>query len=99
MPAKFKPSDREYSKNARGARMSTQPKIKKWKHHYLKAQSVQTLLDAINSGRTKPKHRTKYRNELARRGIKTVYVVNGEQIERTRQALLDYAKKNGGRFA
>ncbi len=99
MPAKFKPSEREYPKDARGRRMNTQVQVKKWKHHYLKAQSVETLLEAINSSRTKPKHRTKYRNELARRGIKTVYVVNGEQIERTRQALLDYAKKNGGRFA
>ena len=99
MPAKFKPSERDYPKDARGRRMSTQVQVKKWKHHYLKNQSVQTLLDAINSDRTKPKHRTKFRNELARRGIKTVYVVNGEQIERTRQALLDYAKKNGGRFA
>ena len=99
MPAKFKPSDREYSKNARGARMSTQPKIKKWKHHYLKAQSVQTLLDAINSSRTKPKHRVKFRNELARRGIKTVWQMeDGTQIERTKQALLDYARENGGRF-
>ena len=98
MPAKFKPSERDYPKNARGQRMNTQTPVKKWVHHYLKAQSVQTLLDAINSDRTKPKHKTKYRNELARRGIKTVYVVNGEQIERTRQALLDYAKKNGGRF-
>ena len=99
MPAKFKPSERDYPKDARGRRMNTQVQVKKWTHHYLKAQSVQTLLDAINSSRTKPKHRTKYRNELTRRGIKTVYVVNGEQIERTRQALLDYAKKNGGRFA
>ena len=99
MPAKFKPRDRDYPKDARGRRMSTQVQVKKWKHHYLKNQSVQTLLDAINSDRTKPKHRTKYRNELSRRGIKTVYVVNGEQIERTRQALLDYARKNGGRFA
>jgi len=99
MPAKFKPSEREYPKDARGRRMNTQVQVKKWKHHYLKAQSVETLLEAINSSRTKPKHRTKYRNELARRGIKTVYVVNGEQIERTRQALLDYARKNGGRFA
>ena len=98
MPAKFKPSEREYPKDARGRRMNTQVQVKKWKHHYLKAQSVETLLEAINSSRTKPKHRTKYRNELARRGIKTVYVVNGEQIERTRQALLDYAKENGGRF-
>tara|TARA_A100001011_G_scaffold105648_1_gene111894 strand:- start:69 stop:368 length:300 start_codon:yes stop_codon:yes gene_type:complete len=99
MPAKFKPSERDYPKDARGRRMSTQVQVKKWKHHYLKNQSVQTLLDAINSDRTKPKHRTKYRNELSRRGIKTVYVVNGEQIERTRQALLDYARENGGRFA
>tara|TARA_Y100000768_G_scaffold371512_1_gene338297 strand:+ start:619 stop:918 length:300 start_codon:yes stop_codon:yes gene_type:complete len=98
MPAKFKPSEREYPKDARGRRMNTQVQVKKWKHHYLKAQSVETLLEAINSSRTKPKHRTKYRNELARRGIKTVYVVNGEQIERTQQALLDYARKNGGRF-
>ena len=99
MPAKFKLSERDYPKDARGRRMSTQVQVKKWKHHYLKNQSVQTLLDAINSDRTKPKHRTKYRNELSRRGIKTVYVVNGEQIERTRQALLDYARENGGRFA
>jgi len=98
MPAKFKPSDRDYPKDARGRRMNTHNPVKKWKHHYLKNQSVETLLEAINSDRTKPKHRTKYRNELTRRGIKTVYVVNGEQIERTRQALLDYAKENGGRF-
>jgi len=98
MPAKFKPSEREYPKDARGRRMNTQNPVKKWKHHYLKAQSVETLLEAINSSRTKPKHRTKYRNELARRGIKTVYIVNGEQIERTQQALIDYARKNGGRF-
>jgi len=98
MPAKFKPSDRDYPKDARGRRMNTHNPVKKWKHHYLKNQSVETLLEAINSDRTKPKHRTKYRNELTRRGIKTVYVVNGEQIERTRQALLDYARENGGRF-
>ena len=99
MPAKFKPSDRVYSKNERGARMSTQPRVKKWAHHYLKNQSVQTLLDAINSSRTKPKHRAKYRNELVRRGIKLVYKLeDGTQLERTRQALIDYARKNGGRF-
>ena len=99
MPAKFKPSDRVYAKNARGARMSTQPRVKKWQHHYLKNQSVQTLLDAINSSRTKPKHRAKYRNELVRRGIKLVYKLeDGTQLERTHQALIDYARKNGGRF-
>ena len=99
MPAKFKPSERDYPKNARGQRMNTQTPVKKWIHHYLKAQSVQTLLDAINSDRTKPKHRTKYRNELLRRGIKLVYQMeDGTQIERTRQAILNYAKENGGRF-
>ena len=99
MPAKFKPSDRVYAKNARGARMSTQPKVKKWQHHYLKCQSVETLLEAINSSRTKPKHRAKYRNELVRRGIKLVYQLeDGTQLERTHQALIDYARKNGGRF-
>ena len=36
MPAKFKPSERVYAKNARGARMSTQPRSKTFKHYYLK---------------------------------------------------------------
>ena len=99
MPAKFKPSERDYPKDARGRRMSTQVQVKKWKHHYLKNQSVQTLLDAINSDRTKPKHKAKFRNELVRRGVKLVYQMeDGTQIERTQQALIDYARENGGRF-
>ncbi len=99
MPAKFKPSDRDYPKDARGRRMNTHNPVKKWIHHYLKNQSVQTLLDAINSSRTKPKHKAKYRNELVRRGIKLVYKLeDGTQLERTHQALIDYARKNGGRF-
>jgi len=99
MPAKFKPSDREYAKDMRGRRMNTQNPVKIYKHHYLKNQSVQTLLDAINSDRTKPKHRVKYRNELTRRGIKTVYQLeDGTQIERTQKAILQYAKENGGRL-
>tara|TARA_Y100001937_G_C7108936_1_gene326536 strand:+ start:481 stop:723 length:243 start_codon:yes stop_codon:yes gene_type:complete len=73
MPAKFKPSERVYPKDARGRRMDTQNPVKKWKHHYLKAQSKETLFDAINSSRTKPKHRIKYINELIRRGIKIVW--------------------------
>ena len=99
MPAKFKQSDRDYPKDARGRRMNTHNPVKKWIHHYLKNQSVQTLLDAINSSRTKPKHKAKYRNELVRRGIKLVYKLeDGTQLERTHQALIDYARKNGGRF-
>jgi len=95
MPAKFKPSDRDYPKNARGQRMNTQNPVKKWVHHYLKAQSVKTLLDAINSDRTKPKHKVKFRNELTRRGIKLVYQMeDGTQIERTSKALMDYARAN-----
>ena len=99
MPAKFKPSERVYAKNARGARMSTQPRSKNFKHYYLKNQSKETLFEAINSSRTKPKHKAKYRNELVRRGVKLVYQMeDGTQIPRTRQALLDYAKENGGKF-
>lgn len=99
MPAKFKPSERVYAKNSRGARMSTQPRSKNFKHYYLKNTSQQELLDAINSSRTKPKHKAKYRNELIRRGVKLVYQMeDGTQIPRTRQALLDYARENGGKF-
>ena len=99
MPAKFKPSERVYAKNSRGARMSTQPRSKNFKHYYLKNTSQQELLDAINSSRTKPKHKAKFRNELVRRGVKLVYQMeDGTQIPRTHQALIDYARENGGRF-
>ena len=30
MPAKFKPSERDYPKDARGRRMNTQVQLKKW---------------------------------------------------------------------
>ena len=73
MPAKFKPSGRDYPKNARGQRMNTHQPIKKWIHHYLKAQSIETLLTAINSDRTKPKHKVKYVNEMARRKVALVW--------------------------
>ena len=73
MPAKFKPSERVYAKNSRGARMSTQPRSRSFKHYYLKNTSQQELLDAINSSRTKPKHRQKFLNELVRRGVKIVW--------------------------
>ena len=99
MPAKFKPSERVYAKNSRGARMSTQPRSRSFKHYYLKNTSQQELLDAINSSRTKPKHKAKFRNELVRRGVKLVYQMeDGTQIERTQQALIDYARENGGKF-
>ena len=77
MPAKFKPSERVYAKNARGVRMSTQPRSRSFKHYYLKNTSQQELLDAINSDRTKPKHKAKFRNELVRRGDPTS--IQGDQ--------------------
>ena len=98
MPAKFKPSERVINR-VRGQRMNTHSPAKVWKHHDMKCQSKELLFDTINSSRTKPKHRVKFRNELARRGIKTVWQMeDGTQIERTKQALLDYARENGGRF-
>ena len=42
MPAKFKPSERVYDRNARGVRMNTHNPVKKMKHHYLKNQSKET---------------------------------------------------------
>ena len=62
MPAKFKPSERIMN-FARGQRMNTASgKNKKYKHYYLKNTSKEELFDAINSSRTKPKHRQKTRS-------------------------------------
>ena len=73
MPAKFKPSERDYPKDARGRRMSTQVQVKKWKHHYLKNQSKETLFAEINKYNVKPKQRQKCLNELTRRGVVVVW--------------------------
>ena len=78
MPAKFKPSERVYAKDQRGRRMNTQNPVKKYKHYYLKDTPKQELFDAINSSRTKPKHRIKYLNELVRRGVKVVWEVSND---------------------
>ena len=96
MPAKFKESEREYAKNSMGRRIDTAgQKMRKWKHHYLKQQSDATLLEAINSDRTKPKHKQKFRNELVRRGIKLVWVMpDGTQIEKSRKLLQEWLNKN-----
>jgi hypothetical protein len=96
MPAKFKESERVYRKDARGRRMSTDSqKCKMYKHYYLKQETNQTLLDAINSDRTKPKHKQKFRNELVRRGVKLVYEMpDGTQIPRTLEALQDFYSAN-----
>ena len=73
MPAKFKPSERVYDRNRRGVRMDTQNPVKKFKHHYLKNQSKETLFAEINKYNVKPKQRQKCLNELTRRGIKVVW--------------------------
>ena len=74
MPAKFKPSEKVMN-FARGQRMNTASgKNKKFKHYYLKNTSKEELFDAINSSRTKPKHKQKYLNELVRRGVKIEWV-------------------------
>ena len=73
MPAKFKPSERIHNR-VRGQRMNTaSAKNKKFKHYYLKSTPKQELFDAVNSDRTKPKHRQKFLNELVRRGIQIVW--------------------------
>jgi hypothetical protein len=73
MPAKFKPSERAHNRDGFGRAIKQTSGPKRYVHHYLKSQSVQTLIDAINSDRTKPKHCAKYRNELTRRGVKLVW--------------------------
>ena len=78
MPAKFKPSERVVNK-VRGQRMNTaSSKNKKYQNYWLKNTAKQELFDAINSSRTKPKHRQKFVNELVRRGIKIEWFTQAE---------------------
>ena len=78
MPAKFKPSERVVNK-VRGQRMNTaSSKNKKSQNYWLKNTAKQELFAAINSSRTKPKHKQKFRNELVRRGIKIEWLTQEE---------------------
>ena len=78
MPAKFKPSERIVNR-VRGQRMNTaSSKNKKYQNYWLKNTAKQELFDAINSSRTKPKHKQKFRNELVRRGIKIQWLTQKE---------------------
>ena len=78
MPAKFKPSERVINR-VRGQRMNTaSAKNKKFKHYWLKCTSKAELFEAVNSPRTKPKHRIKFLNELVRRGIKIEFFTQAE---------------------
>jgi len=63
MPVKFKPSQKTFIKG-QGTRTE---------HFYIKNTPKQELIDYINKGQ-KPKVKQKCRNELARRGVKLVWV-------------------------
>ena len=67
MPPKFKPSHKEYIKDRNNRPTSRW----RWKHYYLRQTSTEDIIDAINNG--KKKHRTKFINELNRRGVKLVW--------------------------
>jgi len=74
MPAKFKPSERVFNRNSFGRRTASESgPNQKWTHYWLKGTSKEELFKAINSDRTKPKHRQKFVNELVRRGVKIVW--------------------------
>lgn len=78
MPAKFKPSERIINR-VRGQKMNTAgAKSKKWKNYWLKSTPKEELFTAINSTRTKPKHRIKFINELVRRGININFMTQEE---------------------
>jgi len=78
MPAKFKPSERIINR-VRGQKMNTAgAKSKKWQNYWLKSTAKDELFTAINSPRTKPKHRIKFLNELVRRGIKIDFLTQEE---------------------
>ena len=79
MPAKFKNSERAHNRDGFGRAIKQTSGPKRYVHHYLKCQSEQTLFDAINSDRTKPKHRQKSVNELVRRGVKIVWRLADDQ--------------------
>lgn len=68
MPVKFSPSFKEFNKQTKAVTM---------KHDYIKCKSKEDLIDYINNGQ-KPKIKQKCRNELARRGVKLVYVTKTE---------------------
>jgi|TARA_B110000908_G_scaffold171378_1_gene233913 hypothetical protein len=53
-------------------------KNKKYQNYWLKNTAKQELFEAINSSRTKPKHRQKFVNELVRRGIKIEWFTQAE---------------------
>tara|TARA_B100001113_G_C20921864_1_gene540454 strand:- start:526 stop:759 length:234 start_codon:yes stop_codon:yes gene_type:complete len=77
MPAKFKPSEKQYIRNKDGRATNRW----QWKHYYCKNTSTEDLIEAINKG--KRKHRNKFINELTRRGVKLVWKTPEELAEDT----------------
>ena len=72
MPAKFKPSHKEYVKGKDGR--PTKRVI--MRHYYLRQTPTDDIIEAINKG--KRKHRNKFINELNRRGVKLVWKTEEE---------------------
>jgi|TARA_R110002074_G_scaffold79243_3_gene178878 hypothetical protein len=71
MPVKFKPSGRKWIKDPVTGRSSSRSVHE---HFYIKNQSKETLIEAINDHNIKPKAKQKCRNELVRRGVKLNWV-------------------------
>ena len=65
MPTKLRPSANTYNR-ATGKNTL--------EHYYIKNISKKELFEELNKDNTKPKVKAKIRNELARRGIKIVWV-------------------------
>ena len=72
MPAKFKPSHKEYVKGKDGR--PTKRVI--MRHYYLRQTPTDDIIEAINKG--KRKHRNKFINELNRRGVKLLWKTEEE---------------------
>ncbi len=64
MPIKFKPSQKIVQ---RGTKVVTT------QHYYIKSMSKESLFEAINDNKVKPKVRRKCIVELERRGVKIVW--------------------------
>jgi|TARA_B100001248_G_scaffold186097_1_gene142037 hypothetical protein len=66
MPAKIKPSQKEYIKDGNGR----PTRMWRWKHYYLKQATTEEIQKELAEG--KNKHKNKLLNELQRRGVKSV---------------------------
>tara|TARA_B100000029_G_scaffold73568_1_gene65360 strand:- start:650 stop:862 length:213 start_codon:yes stop_codon:yes gene_type:complete len=65
VPTKLRPSSNTYNRATGKTTLE---------HYYIKNISQKELFEELNKDNTKPKVKAKIRNELARRGIKIVWV-------------------------